>query len=127
MILYLAELTGESAYNIVEKQYNPQRIAEYYKYDFYLDGKNLGLLVRIKIKGDITILTHNISYAPDYLPCGQYPMDTKFDKVVRTTLRPHTDFDYPVKMLKPYKYCKGGGWYSMVDHFEVNDRTFIKI
>lgn len=105
MIHYLAKLTNSSPYNIITKQYNPDNISKYHGYEYYLNGINLGPLVRQSVKGHKELIL-GIANCPEK---GYYPINTKFDKIVFKQLKSHNDFNYSIQILSPYKNSEGNG------------------
>lgn len=117
MLDYLSEKTGlskhvklsiNSVYEI--KSFN-ERVHFIYK------GVDLGQMVKHQIKGGITELrTMDKSIS--------LPMNTVFDEIYEVKFRKFTDFNYPIEKAGKYKDSLGGGWYSKVDQYKIDDRLF---
>lgn len=118
MLDYLSEITGKSRF--IEQEFKDISEVDRLTYNthFILNGEDLGQLQYIFRKGAVKMLTRVIDKTVDI------SLDTKFDRIYRIINRPLKDFGIePIKVGK-YKDSLGGGWYSTVDLYQVNDKFF---
>lgn len=119
---YMSELSGISPYKEVVFE-NTQQSGFSYRNRFVLNGVEIGPLAKVFRKGGIQVLTNN-EHVSGFAAVGDLPLDTKFDKIYRRVLRDIDEFGIKYTHAGDYKDCLGGGAYSMVPRFRVNDRFF---
>lgn len=113
MLKYLASKTGISeTYNI------PAKDDDFHSDVHYILRGTEYRLHKLMKKGGIPYLFDAMTHQP------LFPLDTKFDRKYIVKKRKLEDFNYPVHPAGKYKDCNGGGWYSMVPMYRVDDQYF---
>lgn len=113
MLKYLSEKTGIPAtYEVNVKPDN------FHSDVFYVLRGTTYRLHKLMKKGGIPYLFDQFTHQP------LFPLDTKFDRKYVVKNRKPEDFNYPIWKCGTYKDSLGGGWYSKVPLYKVDDQYF---
>lgn len=118
MIDYLSHITGKSKF--IEIDYTNLSDVDRLTHNvhFVLNGEDLGQLKYIFRKGAIKVLTRVDDDSVDI------PLNTRFDRIYKVIYRPIEDYGISLVKCGKYKDSLGGGWYSNVDIYTINDQYF---
>ncbi len=125
MYAYLRELSG--IHSVVTKKMTYKevfranakgnRVCRYPTKDisFVIKGENVGYLHKAWRKGNVPVLTDGKR---------DFPYDVEIDHFLVNVPLKLEEFGIPFQKVGKYKDSLGGGWYSKVDLYQVNDKFF---
>lgn len=128
LIDYLSKKTGLPIYDEVETTIE-ENLSKKIRQKLWvkIDGHEYGIH-RAQRKGGINVLEVGICMPNTPFAFKDIPIDYQVDKMYYKKYRSIDDFKLPYTVShSSYKYCEGGGWYSMVDVINIDGLQFANV